>query len=82
MSDGMLREIQDYDLESARLHMSVVELAEGYVDALYSAKFARTMQVDERTIIQSQNKCITASRALVDGVGKLREHLKPKVVSE
>jgi hypothetical protein len=61
---------------------TVIQAAEAYTDAMYSAKFARTLQVDERTIQRSQVAAIGASRALIEAVGKLRESRKPKVVLE
>jgi hypothetical protein len=68
-----------HDLKTRELKTAIVELAEAYTAALYSAKFARKMQVDERTIQKSQIKCIECSRALVAGVEELQAHLKPKV---
>jgi uncharacterized membrane protein len=74
-----IRTLKEHAIKSGRLRMAVCELAEAYVAALYSAKFARKMQVDERTIQKSQIKCIETSRALVAGVEELQAHLKPKV---
>ena len=55
---------------------AVIEAAEGYIDALYSAKFARTIGVRE---VEYDRKCqdaIRSSRWLTEAVGKLRESRK------
>ena len=53
----------------------VFDCALAYVDALYAAKFARTMNPHGEVppVKEAQNRAIVASRALVAAVGRWRE---------
>ena len=62
------------------LTQQVVDAAEAYVDALYGAKFAKSVAINENSsaLLEARALAVTAARVLVAAVAVLRGSREPK----